>query len=53
MTNEIFACEKSYQITLHIARSMAQKGLLTEDEMRIIDSMLKEKYAPSLGGLYP
>lgn len=52
MTNEKFQCEKTYQITLHIVRKMIQDGILTEDEMRIIDAILIEKYAPLTGCLY-
>ena len=53
MSNEKFKSEKAYQITLHIARKLFQDALLTEDEMRIIDTMLIKKYAPLLGALYP
>lgn len=53
MMQEQFKREKAYQITLHIAKSMLRNGLLTEDEMRTIDNLLKAKYAPLLGGLYP
>jgi hypothetical protein len=53
MTNERFEREKVYEIMLCIARSMLRNGLLTEDEVRIIDDKLIEKYAPLLSSLYP
>ena len=53
MSYEKFESEKMYQITLHIVRKLMQEGLLTEDEMSIIDSMLIKKYNPLLGCLYP
>lgn len=52
MSNEKFKSEKACQITLHIARKLFQDGLLTEDELRIIETMLNKKYAPILGCLY-
>jgi hypothetical protein len=39
MTNEKFQREKTYQITLHIVRKIIQDGILTEDEMRMIDTI--------------
>jgi hypothetical protein len=53
MTNEKFQREKTYQITLHIVRKIIQDGILTEDEMRMIDTILIKKYNPLLGCLYP
>lgn len=53
MTNEKFDREKAYQTTLYIVKSMLWNGLLTENEMIVIDAMLKAKYASILGSLYP
>lgn len=51
MTSEQFEREKAYCITLAIAKSMMQKGLITEQEYRKIDRMMLEKYRPLLGAL--
>jgi hypothetical protein len=51
MSKEQFERERLYQATLSVARAMLRKGLLTEDEVGIIDTKMREKYRPSLGGL--
>ena len=51
MTEEQFRCEKLYQAAIFIARTMLRQGLISEEEMRIIDEILLEKYKPLLGGL--
>lgn len=51
MTEDQFKCEKLYQTTLAIARVMLCQGLLTEEEIRVIDTIMLEKYKPLLGGL--
>jgi hypothetical protein len=35
-----------------LAKSLCEKGLLTEDEYAVIDTILLEKYKPSLGTLF-
>jgi hypothetical protein len=32
---------------------MFRKGILTPDDMRVIDTMLRAKYRPLFGGIYP
>ena len=53
MTAEQFKREKLYQTALPLAKSMLARGLITPDEYSSIDTKLREKYAPSLGSLYP
>lgn len=51
MTEDQFKREKLYQTMLAIARLMFSQGLLTEEEMRAIDTIMQEKYKPLLGCL--
>lgn len=43
--------EKLYQATMSFARTLLKKGLLTEEEYRIIDAKYTRKYAPGSGTL--
>ena len=43
--------EKLYQATMTFARTLLNKGLLTEEEYRQIDTKFTEKYAPTSGRL--
>ena len=52
MNEDQFRKEKTYQISLSLAKSMLKKGLLTEDEFAIFDAILLEKYHPLLGTLF-
>lgn len=52
MSDEQFKAEKMYQISLSLAKSMLKKGLLTEDEFAIFNTILLEKYHPLLGTLF-
>jgi hypothetical protein len=51
MSKEQFERERLYQATLAVARTMRRKGLITEDELAIIDTKMRGKYRPLLGGL--
>lgn len=51
MTEEQFNAEKMYQVSLSLANSMLNKGLLTTDEFTKINVFLLEKYRPILGSL--
>jgi hypothetical protein len=51
MTTEQFEREKLYQATLAAARAMVASGLLTSDELAIVDALMIEKYRPVLGSL--
>ena len=51
MTNEQFERERQYRVAISVAVGMLKQGLLTEDEFRIINEMMIEKYRPFFGGL--
>ena len=51
MTQEQFEREKAYRVTLSIANSMLQNGLITDQEYKKIDIMMLEKYRSLLGVL--
>ena len=51
MTKEQFEAEKAYQVSIHLAKTLRQKGLLTDEEYAIIDTKLQEKYRPLFGTL--
>jgi len=51
MTAEQFDREKSYGASLSLAKSLLSKGLLTKKEYAKIDTILKGKYHPIIGGL--
>jgi len=53
MNQEQFNRERLYQATLSVARIMLQKGLITAGELAVIDTKMREKYRPLLGGLCP
>ena len=52
MSEEQFCAEKQYQASLLLAKSLREKGLLTENEYAVIDTILLKKYKPSLGTLF-
>ena len=51
MTNDQFERERRYRVAISVAVGMLKQGLLTEDEYRIINEMMIEKYRPFFGGL--
>lgn len=51
MTEEQFQAEKLYYISLSIAKSMLEKGVIDKEVLGIIDRELLEKYHPILGTL--
>ena len=51
MSKEQFEAEKDYQTSIHLAKMLLQKGLLTAEEYAIIDTKLQEKYRPLFGTL--
>ena len=51
MDKEQFRVERLYQISLSIAKSMLEKGAISEEEYTQIDTILLEKYRPILGTL--
>ncbi len=51
MTHDQFKSEKNYRISLSIAKSMLEKGLIDKREYSKIDSLLIEKYKPVIGSI--
>lgn len=51
MDKEQFRAEKLYQMSLSLAESMLEKGVLSREEFSEIDTMLLQKYRPVLGTL--
>lgn len=52
MTKEQFEREKSYQLTMYIAKKLLKNGIITENEYRIIDTNCKQKYQPVFGDIF-
>ena len=52
MSREQFEREKMYQTTMCLFRSMAKKGIITEEDYREAERLMKEKYHPSVGVLF-
>ena len=46
MNEKDFQAEKLYYISISIAKSMFQKGVIDEEVLAIIDTNLLEKYRP-------
>ena len=53
MTAEQFEREKHYQAAMSLSKTMLAEGVLTPDDIRVIDTMLRAEYRPLFGGLYP
>ena len=51
MDEQQFRAEKMYRISLSVAKSMLEKGIVSKEEYSEIDSFLLEKYRPVLGTL--
>ena len=51
MSEDVFTAEMQYLTALSIARNMLEKGFLTEEEYAVIDTILTERFKPSLGKL--
>ena len=52
MNEDQFEREKLYQATMNMFRSMLKKGLITEEQYTIIDTMFLAKYRPLFGTLF-
>lgn len=52
MTPVQFESEKNYQAARQIAENFRKQGLLTDEEFAEIDTILLQKYQPSLGILF-
>ena len=51
MSEAVFTAEMQYLTALSIARNLLEKGLLTANEYTVIDTILTERFKPSLGKL--
>ncbi len=51
MGEKEFESEKLYYISISIAKSMLEKGIIDEEVLAIIDTKLLEKYRPISGTL--
>lgn len=51
MDKEEFRAERLYRMSLSIARSMLEKEVISKEEFEEIDTILLEKYRPTLGTL--
>ena len=52
MSNEQFKNEKLYQATMSMVRSMLEKRLITTTEYEQINTIMREKYKPTLGTIF-
>lgn len=46
MSEKEFQAEKLYYISISVAKSMLQKGVIDEDVLTVIDTKLLKKYRP-------
>ena len=44
--------ETSYLVTMSIFAQMLKKGLITAQDYDVIDTKMREKYAPKIGTLF-
>ena len=44
--------EVIYQMTMNAARKMLKEGVITEDEYRVFETKMREKYSPKIGVLF-
>ena len=51
MSEREFRSELRYQMSLSVAKSMLEKGLISPEEYRQIDTILLKKHRPVLGTL--
>lgn len=51
MSEQEFEAEKKYLLAITIAKSLRKKGLLTEEEYRVIDTKLRAAYGPKFSTL--
>ena len=51
MSDTLFSSELQYQTASAIARNLRDQGLLTQEEYTVIDTILLQKFNPTLGTL--
>lgn len=52
MSEDQFRNEMRYRVTMSLARSMLEKGMISEEEYRKFDTIMLEKYHPIFGTLF-
>jgi len=52
MTKEQFQREKRYLVALSIAKSMLRQDVIDEDDYKVINTKLMEKFHPVREGLF-
>lgn len=52
MIKSQFYNETTYQVTMASVRALLVRGLISADEYAVIDTIMRKKYTPLLGGLY-
>lgn len=52
MSEDQFRNEKLYQITMSLAKSMLEKGVISEEDYHEFDTIMLEKYQPIFGTLF-
>ena len=53
LTNDQFQRELSYRAALSVVRRLLENKLITRKEFVRIDAVLRRKFSPVWGGLYP
>ena len=53
LTHDQFQRELSYRAALSVARRLLENKLITRKEFVRIDAVLRRKFSPVWGGLYP
>jgi len=51
MSEAQFQAEKRYQVAIAMAKALLERGLLTSEEYAVIDTVLLDKFRPTLGTL--
>jgi len=46
MNEKRFECEANYTLAMAAAKEMARRGILTEQDIRQIETILRKKYCP-------
>ena len=52
MTEEQFKAEKTYQVTMHLARIMLEKGIISREQYDDFHTKMLQKYNPIFGTLW-
>lgn len=53
LTHDQFQRELSYRAAISVARRLLENKLITRKEFVRIDAVLRQKFSPVWGGLYP